>query len=379
MRGLRRILFPILIIIFMISLMPTGFAERTYVVRVYGGERGTVEVDGKGYEVSYKKDLSVNLKSGDSKVTVGQTEYDEDELDDEGKPLVYQYDFQAIGLREAGKDNSTYVGMSASGYVTLPQITRDIDYVVAYSVPSAITTFEVQYLDYNTGADLKSLVDREDGETLDDITYFYGVTGAKITVAYRYIEGYTPRFDGSSKTLSADASQNVFPLYYTRNVTPTTTTTTTTTTGGGGGGAAVAGGAAANANNPANNQNANNQNANNPNANNQQPNGANTPAPVVPGNVVINDNGEEILDLDVPLAAPNIPGVGTVSVPNAPQVIEPNQHGRIPNWMLIAGVVLLVGLIAMLYWYLLFYRKKKKYASINNDYEILGFDNDDDF
>ena len=47
--------------------------------------------------------------------------------------------------------------------------------------------------------------------------------------------------------------------------------------------------------------------------------------------------------------------------------------------MLIAGLVLLVGLIAMLYWYLLFYRKKKKYASINDDYEILGFDNDDDF
>ena len=30
----------------------------------------------------------------------------------------------------------------------------------------------------------------------------------------------------------------------------------------------------------------------------------------------------------------------------------------------------------MLYWYLLFYRKKKKYASINEDYEILGFDDD---
>ena len=88
---------------------------------------------------------------------------------------------------------------------------------------------------------------------------------------------------------------------------------------------------------------------------------------------------EDIMDLDVPLAAPNIPGVGTVSVPNAPQVIEPNQHGRIPNWMLIAGAVLLVGLISVLYWYLLFYRKKKKYASFNEDYDILDFDKDDDF
>ena len=49
------------------------------------------------------------------------------------------------------------------------------------------------------------------------------------------------------------------------------------------------------------------------------------------------------------------------------------------NWMLIAGAVLLVGLISVLYWYLLFYRKKKKYASLNEDYDILDFDKDDDF
>ena len=41
------------------------------------------------------------------------------------------------------------------------------------------------------------------------------------------------------------------------------------------------------------------------------------------------------------------------------------------------AVVLLVGLIAMLYWYLLFYRKKKKYANIGEDFEILGYEDDD--
>lgn len=365
MQRLKKLILPLLLVVFLNTLNTYGLAEeRKYTIRIYGGDRGTLSsgvISDSG--ISYNGSYGFNLGSEVALKTI----------DAEGNPV----DYRVIGIKEAGKDNyDNYYGMNpSSGQVNVTNIRRDTDYVVAYSVPGAVTTFEVQYLDYNTGADLKSLVDREDGETLDDITYFYGVTGARITVAYRYIEGYTPRFDGVSKTLSADASENVFPLYYTRNVTPTTTTTTTTTTGGGGGGgAAVAGGAAANANNPANNQN-----ANNPNANNQQPNGANTPAPVVPGNVVINDNGEEILDLDVPLAAPIIPGVGTVSVPNAPQVIEPNQHGRIPNWMLIAGVVLLVGLIAMLYWYLLFYRKKKKYASINDDYEILGFDNDDDF
>ena len=58
-------------------------------------------------------------------------------------------------------------------------------------------------------------------------------------------------------------------------------------------------------------------------------------------------------------------------------MIESTQSGRLPNWALIAGMVLLVGLIAMLYWYLLFYRKKKKYASIGEDFEILGYEDDD--
>ena len=114
--------------------------------------------------------------------------------------------------------------------------------------------------------------------------------------------------------------------------------------------------------------NAANNAANNP-AGNTPANGTQPAAPAAPLEMIDED--------EVPLAVPQIPGVGTVSVPNAPQVIEPNQHGRIPNWALIAGMVLLVGLIAMLYWYLLFYRKKKKYANIGEDFEILGYEDDD--
>ena len=116
--------------------------------------------------------------------------------------------------------------------------------------------------------------------------------------------------------------------------------------------------------------------ANNPNVNNQQ--GANNPVntPNNPPAPTQFTEPEEILDLDVPLAAPDMMGTGTAKVPNAPKVIEANQRGRLPNWALIAGMVVLVGLISVLYWYLLFYRKKKKYASVNEDYEILGFDDD---
>ena len=361
MRHLKRVVIFLLAVAFILSVPTIASADRKttdYYVRVFAGDQGSFSgQQGNQTPVIIQGSYNDTSKSFalDSNLTINDPEK-----------------YVAIGLREAGKDNNTAIGKNTSGSVSIPQITKDIDYVVAYAIPGQVTTYTVQYLDYNTGDDLSSRVVRETGETIDSITHFYGIIGATITVAHRYIEGYTPRFDGTRKTLSADASENVFPLYYTRNVTPTSPSTPTTPTGGGGG--AVAGGAAANANNAANNPN-----ANNPNANNQQPNGTNTPAPVVPGNVVINDNGEEILDLDVPLAAPNIPGVGTVSVPNAPHVIEPNQNGRIPNWALIAGLVVLVGLISVLYWYLLFYRKKKKYASINDDYEILGFDNDDGF
>ena len=363
MRHLKRVVLFLLAVAFILSIPSIAFADRkttNYYVRVFAGDQG-----------------SFSGQQGDHTPVIIQGSYNDTSKSfalDNNLTINDPEKYVAIGIREAGKDNNTAIGKNTSGSVTIPQITKDIDYVVAYAIPGQVTTYTVQYLDYNTGEDISSRVVREAGETIDSITHFYGIIGATITVAHRYIEGYTPRFDGTRKTLSADASQNVFPLYYTKNATATTTTTTTTTTTVTGGGAAVAGGAAANANNAANNQN-----ANNPNANNQQPNGTNTPAPNIPGNVVINDNGEEILDLDVPLAAPNIPGVGTVSVPNAPQVIEPNQHGRVPNWMLIAGAVLLVGLISVLYWYLLFYRKKKKYASLNEDYDILDFDKDDDF
>ena len=84
----------------------------------------------------------------------------------------------------------------------------------------------------------------------------------------------------------------------------------------------------------------------------------------------------ELIDEDaVPSAVPgsDLFTSGTVGAPNAPQLIEPNQYSRLPNWALIAGIVLLVGLISILYWYLLFYRKKKKYATGNENNEVLRF------
>ena len=45
-----------------------------------------------------------------------------------------------------------------------------------------------------------------------------------------------------------------------------------------------------------------------------------------------------------------------------------------PKWALTLGIILFFCLIALLYWYLLFYRKKKKYA----DVEVITFADDGD-
>lgn len=64
----------------------------------------------------------------------------------------------------------------------------------------------------------------------------------------------------------------------------------------------------------------------------------------------------------LPSAAPAVPAI------SAPPVIQPQDANKtgLPNWALVGGGVVGVGLIALLYWYLLFYRKKKEYADIDD-------------
>lgn len=348
--SLKALLLFFLLVCVVAELVPSpAFAEdRQYTERIYSGNVGAIS--GGGVYINGPTNY------GD-KIDILQTE-EEDFLiikDKSGEEkirlsITADEEYFVKGLKESGKEQFS------TGY----DVKRDQDYVVAYGIEGRKVQYTVQYLLW--GSNTKLAAD----------AYFYAEVGDSPITSYIYIDGYV-NYRRSTKVLTDNPDDNILFVYYTRPTTPTTTTTTVVE-GGGGGGAAVAGGAAANANpnNPANNP------ANNPNQNPNTPQGTNNTAPA-PAPTQQYAEYEDILDLDVPLAAPNIPGVGTVSIPNAPQVIEPNQSDRVPNWMLIAGLVVLVGLIAMLYWYLLFYRKKKKYASINDDYEILGFDNDDDF
>jgi hypothetical protein len=332
MKLVRRLIAMLACLLLAAGISSTAFAvDDLCTIRIFSGAQGTVPGGTVStYQIKRGEPFDkISVIGGYASVAAGSKYY-------------------AKGLRESGKEESHELSF---------KVEKDEDFVVTYGIKGEQVEYFVRYVDAS-GADLA-----------DPNGPFYANVGDRVYVAYLEISGYQPDAYNKVRTLTDDYT---FEFVYTR-VPTGGGGGGTGGGGGGGGGAAVAGGAAANgnaANNAANNQNPNNQNPNNQNPNNPD-NGTQPAAPAAP---------LELIDEDaVPLAVPSIPGVGTVTVPNAPQVIEPNQHGRIPNWMLIAGLVILVGLISVLYWYLLFYRKKKKYASFNEDYDILDFDKDDDF
>lgn len=319
----------------MTTMLPiSGSADnRYYKVRFFGGNKGSI--------VSTHDDMYLAGSSAEfPKVTTDENYY-------------------LKGFKESGKDPATFE--TPGGLVT---VTKDIDYVAVYGIKGSEVKYTVQYLLNGTTRKLA-----EDG-------IFYAGVGDKPIASYIYIEGYQP-YLRSTKTLVADESQNVLVCYYT--AIPTGGTTTTTTTGGAavaGGGAAVAAGAAnaaggANAANPAGAGNAANPagagNAANPaGAGNAANPAGGTTAPAAPQY----QQTEDILDLDVPLAAPEFNTASGQPAVSAPKQIEPTQRSPLPSWALIAGAVVLVGLISMLYWYLLFYRKRKRFE----EYDFSVFD-----
>ena len=349
MKQSKRLLPALLILACVITLLAplnAAAAEREYLVRFYPGNIGSISAGNATFR-----------GTGNAVLPTVTVNADKDDI------------YFLKGFKESGKDTL----LSPEGSVPA---TRDVDYVAVYGIRGNEVRYTVQYLLNGTTTKLH-----------EDNVYYAGV-GDKPVSSYIYIDGYQP-YRRTTKTLEADESQNVLYCYYTAIAAAagTATTTTTTVAGGGGGGVAIAGGAAnaanpagaagnANAANPANPAGA--ANAANPATpagagNAANPAGAATPAPqenAAPAAPQYQQT-EDILDLDVPLAAPDFGGgVGQSAIVNAPTLIEPTQRSPLPNWVLIAGVAVLVGLIAMLYWYLLFYRKKKRYE----EYDFSAFD-----
>lgn len=103
-----------------------------------------------------------------------------------------------IGFRESGKDNSERIGSEL--------IERDQDFVIAYGLMKDAVEYTIAYVDTA-------------GNALSESEQYYGTIGDKPVITYRYFEGYQPQAYNLTKTLSANAADNVFTFIYSR-VTP---------------------------------------------------------------------------------------------------------------------------------------------------------------
>ena len=149
---------------------------------------------------------------------------------------------------QPGDTMELQVGLKNSSF----EVTGDQEYVVAYGIKGDQVAYTINYQDAN-------------GNKLADSQTFYGNVGDKPVVAYAYIDGYTPEYRNLTKTLSANAAENVFTFNYLPYETVTVTTPgqtitntteqtvtvpggTTTTTGGTTGTTGTTGGTGTNAN-----------------------------------------------------------------------------------------------------------------------------------
>lgn len=181
MKKLRVFLGVLFVLCMLTSLITPAMAEGyTYTVRVFAGAHGTID----GEEMVVYTDLPYGSRVNFDISRVS--------LDENSKYYVK-------GIRESGRDNNTV--SEPSIYVT-----EDIDYVVAYGIKGSSVAYTVNYMD-------------ADGNTLYPSATFYGNVGDRPVMAFQYIDGYHPQAYNLTKTLSENASENVFTFIYSRIAT----------------------------------------------------------------------------------------------------------------------------------------------------------------
>lgn len=170
-------------------------SDTTYTIRLYGGNRGTVNgqdmVEWTGVHYGDTVDL------GQASITVTDGKY------------------YAKGARPAGLDNVKDVVYVAdvdangklSGTVT---VTEDADYVIAYGVLADRVEYTVRYVDAA-------------GNELAASQKFMGDIGDTPATAAPYFENYVPNAYTATLALTGDPDQNVITFTYARLATGYTT------------------------------------------------------------------------------------------------------------------------------------------------------------
>lgn len=201
MRHLGAALFGVVLTLLLalcMGLPAAAFAapdDTTYTIRLYGGNRGTVNgqdmVEWTGVHYGDTVDL------GQANITVTDGKY------------------YAKGARAAGLDNVKDVVYVAdvdangklSGTVT---VTEDADYVIAYGVLADRVEYTVRYVDAA-------------GNELAASQKFMGDIGDTPATAAPYFENYVPNTYTATLALTGDPDQNVITFTYARLATGYTT------------------------------------------------------------------------------------------------------------------------------------------------------------
>lgn len=212
MKKMYKIATSLLAFCFLIGMVPmqAKAEEYRYQVTIYSGNQGDfsgtagLSVNGADYSISNTADAIVikDLNPGDTvsfEPRAGAVAMDSDS----------KYYIQ--GIRVSGRDNDSAVLESSF------KVEEDVEYVVAYGIKGNQVAYTINYQDAN-------------GNQLADSQTFYGNVGDKPVVAYAYVDGYTPEYRNLTKTLSANAAENVFTFTYLPNETITVTTPGQTTT-----------------------------------------------------------------------------------------------------------------------------------------------------
>ena len=260
-------------------------------------------------------DVGVLTESQDKEVGYGDPyTFDASKVDIVGDGDDERY--YVKGFREAGKDNSN--GLYADTYNS---VEHDMDFVVAYGMKGSAVEYTVNFVDAN-------------GASLADSRTLYANVGDKPIVSYIYIEGYQPQAYALTKTLTGNPGDNVFNFTYTE--IEAAAGETVVVEGGGGGAPVIPVGGNA---------------------------GANPAQPAAPA------QPETIIDLDVPLAAPEEattePGTEVpeeTGKPEAEATPEPTAEPEKPKETKLASwipYVLAIGGVGLLSAFLVALRKRK--------------------
>ena len=198
MKKMYKIATVLLAFCFLLGSVPLSVKaeDYKYQVTIFSGKQGAFSgtaglvVKGADYSVSNTADAIVikDLNPGDTvsfEARSGAVALDKDSK------------YYVQGIRISGRDNNAAVENSS--------------FEVTGGIKGDQVAYTINYQDAN-------------GNKLADSQTFYGNVGDKPVVAYTYIDGYTPEYRNLTKTLSANAAENVFTFNYLPYETVTVTT-----------------------------------------------------------------------------------------------------------------------------------------------------------